>query len=89
MASDSIHTYYIPVRWSDFDRYGHIMNANYVEIAQEARLALQKTISIHKILILLPLSATSIWTSASRLNRKATRSYLWNHKLLKWATHLS
>ncbi|APT83283.1 acyl-CoA thioesterase [Corynebacterium ammoniagenes] len=39
MASDSIHTYYIPVRWSDFDRYGHIMNANYVEIAQEARLA--------------------------------------------------
>lgn len=39
MASDSIHTHHIPVRWSDFDRYGHIMNANYVEIAQEARLA--------------------------------------------------
>ena len=39
MASDSIHSHRIPVRWSDFDRYGHIMNANYVEIAQEARLA--------------------------------------------------
>ncbi|WP_371325955.1 thioesterase family protein [Corynebacterium sp. HMSC077D10] len=26
------------MRWSDFDRYGHMMNANYVEIAQEARL---------------------------------------------------
>ena len=89
MASDSIHTHHIPVRWSDFDRYGHIMNANYVEIAKKRAWLLQKTISIHKILILLPLSATSIWTSASRLNRKATRSYLWNHKLLKWATPLS
>lgn len=39
MASDSIHAYRVPVRWADFDRYGHIMNANYVEIAQEARLA--------------------------------------------------
>ncbi|MDY3127204.1 MAG: thioesterase family protein [Corynebacterium sp.] len=38
MASSAIHTHRIPVRWSDFDRYGHIMNANYVEIAQEARL---------------------------------------------------
>lgn len=39
MASDSIHSHRVPVRWADFDRYGHIMNANYVEIAQEARLA--------------------------------------------------
>ncbi len=33
-----IHTTEIPVRWSDFDRYGHLMNANYVELAQEARM---------------------------------------------------
>ena len=35
----AIHQYRVPLRWSDFDRYGHVMNANYVEIAQEARLA--------------------------------------------------
>lgn len=35
----AIHQYHVPLRWSDFDRYGHVMNANYVEIAQEARLA--------------------------------------------------
>lgn len=39
MSNSAIHTHRIPVRWSDFDRYGHLMNANYVEIAQEARLA--------------------------------------------------
>ncbi|AKK09508.1 putative thioesterase [Corynebacterium testudinoris] len=33
-----LHITTVPVRWSDFDRYGHIMNANYVEVAQEARL---------------------------------------------------
>lgn len=33
-----IHTHFITVRWSDFDRHNHIMNANYVELAQEARL---------------------------------------------------
>lgn len=33
----TIHTASVPVRWSDFDRYGHMMNANYVELAQEAR----------------------------------------------------
>lgn len=32
------HTLTVSVRWSDFDRYGHMMNANYVELAQEARL---------------------------------------------------
>lgn len=34
----AVHVTTVPVRWSDFDRYGHIMNANYVEVAQEARL---------------------------------------------------
>ncbi|QPK78802.1 acyl-CoA thioesterase [Corynebacterium lizhenjunii] len=33
------HKHRVAVRWSDFDRYGHMMNANYVEIAQEARLS--------------------------------------------------
>lgn len=33
-----VHVHRISLRWSDFDRYGHMMNANYVEIAQEARL---------------------------------------------------
>ncbi|AKK11685.1 acyl-CoA thioesterase [Corynebacterium uterequi] len=35
----NVHTMTVPVRWSDFDRYGHVMNANYIEFAQEARLA--------------------------------------------------
>lgn len=34
----TVHTHRVPVRWSDFDRYGHLMNANYIELAQEARL---------------------------------------------------
>ncbi|MDK6493807.1 acyl-CoA thioester hydrolase [Corynebacterium coyleae] len=34
-----IHVHTIPVRWSDFDRYGHVTNSAYVELAQEARLA--------------------------------------------------
>lgn len=34
----ALHVTTVPVRWSDFDRYGHIMNANYIEVAQEARL---------------------------------------------------
>nr|WP_297186625.1 thioesterase family protein [uncultured Corynebacterium sp.] len=33
-----IHTTTIPVRWSDFDRYGHLNNNSYIEIAQEARV---------------------------------------------------
>ncbi|GAB3947458.1 acyl-CoA thioesterase [Corynebacterium tapiri] len=37
-ATSHAHTTTIPVRWSDFDRFGHVMNANYVEFAQEARL---------------------------------------------------
>lgn len=35
----SVHVHHVDLRWSDFDRYGHLMNANYIEIAQEARLA--------------------------------------------------
>lgn len=37
-SAEYVHTARIPVRWSDFDRYGHIMNANYIELAQESRL---------------------------------------------------
>lgn len=37
-SADYVHVARIPVRWSDFDRYGHIMNANYIELAQESRL---------------------------------------------------
>ncbi|WP_257160216.1 acyl-CoA thioesterase [Corynebacterium cystitidis] len=33
-----IHIHEVPLRWGDFDRYGHIMNARYVEVAQEARV---------------------------------------------------
>ncbi|WP_018296298.1 acyl-CoA thioesterase [Corynebacterium lubricantis] len=32
-----IHSHSVTLRWGDFDRYGHIMNARFVEIAQEAR----------------------------------------------------
>ena len=34
-----IHVHTIPVRWSDFDRYGHVTNSAYVQLPQEARLA--------------------------------------------------
>lgn len=40
--NSALHVTTVPVRWSDFDRYGHIMNANYVELAQEARLQFAK-----------------------------------------------
>ncbi|PFG28164.1 predicted thioesterase [Corynebacterium renale] len=36
--NEHVHVATIPLRWSDFDRYGHLMNANYIEVAQEARL---------------------------------------------------
>ena len=32
-----VHVCRIPVRWSDFDRFGHLTNSAYVEVAQEAR----------------------------------------------------
>lgn len=37
-----VREHQVQVRWSDFDRYGHMMNANYIEIAQEARLLFAK-----------------------------------------------
>lgn len=33
-----IYTSKLPVRWGDFDRYGHITNSAYIELAQEARM---------------------------------------------------
>ncbi|WIM67211.1 thioesterase family protein [Corynebacterium breve] len=36
--SNNLHVQSVPLRWSDFDRFGHVMNANYIEIAQEARV---------------------------------------------------
>ncbi|MDO4631117.1 MAG: acyl-CoA thioesterase [Corynebacterium sp.] len=38
-STSSIHITQVPVRWGDFDRFGHITNAAYVELAQEARMA--------------------------------------------------
>lgn len=32
------HVAEVDLRWSDFDRFGHVNNAAYIEIAQEARL---------------------------------------------------
>ncbi|MBP3088200.1 acyl-CoA thioesterase [Corynebacterium sp. sy017] len=32
-----VHTTKIACRWSDFDRFGHITNSAYIELAQEAR----------------------------------------------------
>ncbi len=29
----------LPVRWGDFDRFGHVNNLTYIEYAQEARIA--------------------------------------------------
>ncbi len=37
-ASAAVHRMLVPLRWSDFDRFGHMNNAQYVEVAQEARL---------------------------------------------------
>lgn len=33
-----VHEAEMAVRWSDFDRFGHVSNAQYVELAQEARI---------------------------------------------------
>ena len=38
-TKDNVHALTVGVRWSDFDMYGHMMNANFIELAQEARLA--------------------------------------------------
>lgn len=37
--ADNVHVHNIPLRWNDFDRYGHVTNSAYIELAQEARLA--------------------------------------------------
>lgn len=37
LTNGPIHTTRVPVRWGDFDRFGHINNASYIELAQEAR----------------------------------------------------
>lgn len=36
---NNAHITEVDLRWSDFDRFGHVNNAAYIEIAQEARLA--------------------------------------------------
>ncbi|MDY6049952.1 MAG: acyl-CoA thioesterase [Corynebacterium sp.] len=33
-----MHVCHVPIRWSDFDRNGHLNNNAYIELAQEARL---------------------------------------------------
>lgn len=38
MAEGNTHTTLVPCRWSDFDRFGHVTNAAYIELAQEARV---------------------------------------------------
>ncbi|APT85281.1 acyl-CoA thioesterase [Corynebacterium aquilae] len=35
--NESAHSTHVDVRWSDFDRFGHINNVAYIELAQEAR----------------------------------------------------
>lgn len=35
----SINTELIALRWGDFDRFQHVTNSAYIEIAQEARMA--------------------------------------------------
>ncbi|PRQ11775.1 thioesterase [Corynebacterium sp. 13CS0277] len=35
--NESVHSTHVDVRWSDFDRFGHINNVAYIELAQEAR----------------------------------------------------
>ncbi|MCF4007450.1 acyl-CoA thioesterase [Corynebacterium uropygiale] len=38
-SQPEIHRASVSLRWTDFDRFGHLNNAQYIEIAQEARLA--------------------------------------------------
>lgn len=38
-SQPEIHRTSVSLRWTDFDRFGHLNNAQYIEIAQEARLA--------------------------------------------------
>ncbi|MEJ4112119.1 acyl-CoA thioesterase [Corynebacterium kroppenstedtii] len=34
-----VHTVTLPLRWSDFDIYGHVNNAAYLEFSQDSRVA--------------------------------------------------
>lgn len=34
---NAVHSISVPVRWSDFDRDGRLLNSAYIELAQEAR----------------------------------------------------
>lgn len=36
--NSAVHIVTFPLRWLDFDRFGHVTNSAYVEFAQEARL---------------------------------------------------
>lgn len=36
-STQQVHTATVPVRWTDFDRFGHVTNSAYVDLAQEAR----------------------------------------------------
>ena len=38
-VNNNVHVYEVPLRWGDFDRYGHVTNSAYLDLAQEARLA--------------------------------------------------
>ena len=35
-----VHTVSLPLRWSDFDMYGHVNNSAYLEFSQDSRVAL-------------------------------------------------
>lgn len=35
--AENVHITVVPLRWNDFDRYGHVTNSVYIELAQEAR----------------------------------------------------
>ncbi|EJZ82547.1 acyl-CoA thioesterase [Corynebacterium otitidis] len=36
-VKDGVHHAKVQLRWNDFDRYGHLNNAQYLELSQEAR----------------------------------------------------
>ena len=38
-TQNNLHVTEVDLRWADFDRFGHVNNAAFIEIAQEARLA--------------------------------------------------
>lgn len=37
-----VHTLSLPLRWSDFDMYGHVNNSAYLEFSQDSRVAFLK-----------------------------------------------